>query len=84
MPRFQAAIRAERAGERERDRADTVTGGNPSTDIQQKGSMIYHHALIRFNYTTYDVRRASDVVIPGKTNCNVMLLASTHAGQPVY
>ena len=39
----------------------------------------YKHNLMRLNYTTYDVRRAQDVVNPSTPHCNVMLLAD-HAG----
>lgn len=35
---------------------------------------MYSHRLIRFNYTTYDVRRAQDVVNHGTSHCNIMLL----------
>ena len=36
---------------------------------------MYSHRLVRFNYTTFDVRRAQDVVNPGTTHHNIMLLA---------
>lgn len=38
---------------------------------------MYSHRIVRFNYTTYDVRRAQDVVNPGTPHCNIMLL-KTH------
>jgi hypothetical protein len=41
---------------------------------------IYSHRLIRFNYTTYDVRRDQDVANPGTTHCNVMLLSDPGVG----
>jgi hypothetical protein len=37
---------------------------------------MYQHKLIRFNYTTYDIRRAQDVVNPRTSHCNVMVLAN--------
>lgn len=40
-----------------------------------KGDRMYSHKLVQFNYTTYDVRRAQDVVNPGTSHCNIMLLA---------
>lgn len=47
----------------------------PSTNfVFFKSDRIYAHRLIRFNYTTYDVRRAQDVVNPRTSHCNVMLL----------
>lgn len=36
---------------------------------------IYRHQLARFNYTTYDVRRAQDVINPRTSHCDIMLLA---------
>jgi hypothetical protein len=36
---------------------------------------IYCHQLARFNYTTYDVRRAQDVTNPRTSHCDIMLLA---------
>lgn len=41
-----------------------------------KSERMYAHRLIQFNYTTYDVRRAQDVVNPRTTHCNIMLLGS--------
>lgn len=35
---------------------------------------MYEHRIIRFNYTTYDVRRAQDVINPGTSHCNIMVL----------
>lgn len=46
-----------------------------------KSERMYSHKIVRFNYTTYDIRRAQDVVNPGSSHCNVMLLSpatSTH------
>jgi len=36
-----------------------------------KNDCLYHHKLLRFNFTTYDVRRGTDIVRPGS---NIMLL----------
>lgn len=35
---------------------------------------MYRHNLMRLNYTTYDVRRAQDVINPSTSHCNIMLL----------
>jgi hypothetical protein len=35
---------------------------------------MYRHNLMRVNYTTYDVRRAQDVIHPSTSHCNIMLL----------
>src|SRR5882724_2799745 len=37
---------------------------------------IYRHQLARFNYTTYDIRRAQDVINPGTSHCDIMMLAT--------
>ena len=41
-----------------------------------KSDCIYHHKLLRFNFTTYAVRRKTDIVKPGMSQCNVMLISS--------
>jgi hypothetical protein len=49
-----------------------------------KSDCIYRHKLLRFNFTTYDVRRGTDIIRPGTTRCNIMLLADlTDSGSPV-
>lgn len=40
-----------------------------------KGDRIYSHRIFRINYTTYNVRRAQDVINPATSHCNVMMLA---------
>lgn len=47
---------------------------NPTNSIFFKAERMYAHRTIRFNYTTYDVRRAQDVVNPRTSHCNIMLL----------
>ncbi|KAG2029658.1 hypothetical protein BDR03DRAFT_936805 [Suillus americanus] len=46
----------------------------PCSDILFKRHRLYHHNLVRFNYTTYDVRRAQDVINPRTQHCTIMLL----------
>jgi hypothetical protein len=41
-----------------------------------KNDCIYKHRLIRINYTTYDVRRDQDVINPGTSHNNIMLLSA--------
>jgi len=36
---------------------------------------------MRLNYTTYDVRRAQDIINPSTTHCNIMLLAEHGASK---
>jgi hypothetical protein len=42
-----------------------------------KNDRMYSHHLARFNYTTYDVRRAQDVVNPGTSHRDILLLANS-------
>ncbi|KAG2049274.1 hypothetical protein BDR06DRAFT_991207, partial [Suillus hirtellus] len=53
-----------------------------------KCHQLYHHNLARFNYTTYDVRRAQDVINPWTPHCNIMLLKNRnddgHGGEYCY
>jgi len=52
------------------------------TNLQDRDSLffkndcMYKHHLARFNYTTYDARRAQDVINPGTCHRDVMLLAN--------
>lgn len=39
-----------------------------------KADRMYRHNVIRINYTTYNVRRAQDIINPSTPHCNVMLL----------
>ena len=53
-----------------------VTGSLDGNLLFLKNDCIYHHKRIRFHYTTYDVRRGTDVINAGTSRCNVMLLAN--------
>lgn len=44
-----------------------------------KGERMYSHKVICLNYTTYDVRRAQDIINPRTSHCNVMLLCERGA-----
>ncbi len=55
-------------------------GRESRTQVKQdailiKDDRVYNHKLARFYYTTYDVRRAEDIINPKTTHCNVMLLS---------
>lgn len=58
-----------------------VTIASAINDISERNSIffkrdtIYRHQLGRFNYTTYDVRRAQDVINPRTMHRCIMLLA---------
>ena len=45
-----------------------------------KNDCIYHHKLIPFHFPTYDVQRGIDIVNPGTSRRNVMLLADDAEG----
>jgi hypothetical protein len=45
-----------------------------------KNDRMYSHHLARFNFTTYDVRRAQDVINPGTSHRDVLLLAGNEMG----
>lgn len=53
------------------------TSNTGAESIFFQGDRIYSHKILQLNYTTYDVRRAQDIVNPGTSHCNIMLLASS-------
>lgn len=58
----------------EMTQANALPDSNNHKFVFFKGDRIYAHRVIHFNYTTYDIRRAQDVVNPGTSHCNIMLL----------
>src|SRR5262245_15169744 len=56
-----------------------VTSSSDHNSVLFKDDRMYRHHLARFNYTTYDVRRAQDVVNPGTSHRDIMLLANSGA-----
>ena len=46
-----------------------------SGSVLIRNDRMYKHKVIRFNYTTYDVRRAQDVVNPNTSHANIMVLS---------
>jgi len=56
-------------------------GGAPSIDcdvssfVFLKKDQIYHHHLVRFHFTMYDMQRGTDIINLGTSHCNIMLLA---------
>ena len=62
------------------DNPEAISGAAPySIPVEEQvyiaADRLYKHNLMRLNYTTYDVRRAQDIVNPSTSHCNVMLLA---------
>lgn len=50
---------------------------NRTDDVNQiffKSDRIYHHRTAQINYTSYDVRRAQDVINPNTSHCDIMVL----------
>lgn len=73
LPRILSILRSKRLQD------DDVPPSNQTdcnlNSVLFKHDRVYHHNLFRVNYTTYDVRRAQDVVNPGTSHHNVMVLA---------
>ena len=42
---------------------------------------MYRHHLLRVNHTTYDVRRAQDIINPGTSHRDIMMLANNSDGK---
>lgn len=61
---------------------DSEPSQQPQQSIFLKGDRIYNHKIIKFNYTTYDVRRDQDVINPGTSHHNIMLLSSRQTTLP--
>ncbi|KAH7904490.1 hypothetical protein BJ138DRAFT_1019091 [Hygrophoropsis aurantiaca] len=66
LPRIRAQLQSEISEFR----------GLPTHDEPAQNERMYEHKLMRINYTTYDVRRAQDVVNPSTAHNNIMALAS--------
>ena len=54
--------------------------GHPCNFVFLKNDCIYLHKLVRFHFTTYDVRRGTNVINPGASRHNIMLLADNAEG----
>lgn len=74
LPRIQERIHAERMAEYGSEAPSYTDETNKDCVLIHKGRM-YGHKIIRFNYTTYDMRRDQDTINPRTPHCNLMLLA---------
>ena len=85
LPRIMTILRHEVAN-RDMDGRNTPSNDMPMPNVDPeiqgdrdrvffKNDQIYQHKLAQFNYTTYDVRRAQDVINPDTSRCNIMVLA---------
>ncbi|KAG6905235.1 hypothetical protein DXG01_004056 [Tephrocybe rancida] len=54
--------------------------GTGSESVLMRGENLYHHKLMRVNYTTYDARRAQDIFNPRTNHRDIMLLSSSATG----
>ena len=84
LPRIQTALlqEAESLSEPSSIRASSPDG-DASNFVLLKNDCIYLHKLIRFHFTSYDVRRGTDIVNPGTSRCDVMLLADDTEGSVI-
>ncbi|KAI0754545.1 hypothetical protein C8Q80DRAFT_1117222 [Daedaleopsis nitida] len=90
-PRIQAMMKSEAGANRDDDihMVNHVAGDVAATPLHNyvhiKNDRIYHQKRVWLNYTTYDVRRARDIVNPGTEHCHVMMLdptVSAHESSP--
>jgi hypothetical protein len=84
LPQIQTALlqEAESLSEPSSIRASSPDG-DASNFVLLKNDCIYLHKLIRFHFTSYDVRRGTDIVNPGTSRCDVMLLADDTEGSVI-
>ncbi|KAH7909551.1 hypothetical protein BJ138DRAFT_1197527 [Hygrophoropsis aurantiaca] len=82
LPRIRAQLQSEMSelgGPPTCDEHAEVLSGDDYRFVFFKNERIYEHKLMRINCTTYDVRRAQDVVNPSTSHNNIMVLASAVA-----
>ncbi|KAI0054668.1 hypothetical protein BV25DRAFT_1816733, partial [Artomyces pyxidatus] len=53
---------------------------DPSDDIYLRNDCIYLHKRMYFHFTTYDVKRGTDLINPGTSRHNIMLLDDGTSG----
>ena len=84
LPRIQTALlqEAESLPEPSSIRASSPDG-DASNFVFLKNDCIYLHKLIRFHFTSYDIQRGTDIVNPGTSHCDVMLLADDTEGSVI-
>jgi len=89
LPRVKAMLDAER---RDQDslipcsEAENMLNENTleHDGIHFKSNHMYKHNIIRINYTSYDVRRAQDVINPKTNHQNVMILSPQDPDLPCH
>lgn len=55
--------------------------GHNAASVLFKQDRIFEHNIMRINYTTYDVRRAQDVLHTSSSQCNIMVLNPDNSNQ---
>ena len=76
LPRIKSLLSAENAGACP-GTSPTIPDNDANEDwhaVLFKQDRIYKHNIMRINYTTYDVRRGEDMIHPGTSHCNIMVL----------
>jgi len=87
LSRIQAALQQEAKFCPNLTCANTASNTSLSLDntaqdyVFFKCNSIYQHKVLWFNFTTYDMQHRMDIVNPGMSRCNIMLLAD-HADSP--
>ena len=78
LPRIKAMLLAERPKAESIAKAGVVVENDSQADLDGilfKGDRMYRHKVLRINYTTYDVRRAQDIINPNTVRRDIMLLS---------
>lgn len=76
LPRIRSLIRPELPA-----LSDDATNVNWTSVVLNSGR-IYQHKIMRLNFTTYDVRRDEDMIHPGTSHSNIMVLNSEPGAHP--
>ncbi|KAG1865192.1 hypothetical protein C8R48DRAFT_601365, partial [Suillus tomentosus] len=85
LPKIKEILTGERSfSDRNNSTAVPGTTSTPASSDSEgrvfiKADCMYRHNLMRLNHTTYDVRRAQDIINPSTSHCNIMLLGQAGA-----
>jgi hypothetical protein len=80
LPRLQHIMTHEAPAPNVGTQHNTTTTNGSGADQQDyhrvliRKDLMYSHKIARFNYTTYDVRRAQDIIHPDTSRCTIMVL----------
>jgi len=61
---------------------NNLGSSDPRDHVFFKKDCMYHHKLLWFHFMTYNVQRRTDIVNPGTSHCNIMLLANRSDASP--